>query len=86
MSVGGELIYKICVDSHTQETLHHQLCILTMPSLLKSLCLLAFAPLALAAAVPSQDDGLVERDTACHNGPLTRACWNNGYRLAHVEY
>ena len=80
MSVGGELIYKICIGSHTQKTLHHQLCILAMPSLLKSLCLFALAPLALAAAVPSQDAELFERDTACHNGPLTRACWNNGYR------
>jgi hypothetical protein len=51
-----------------------------MPSLLRSLCLLALAPLALAAVVPLQDVELVERDTACHNGPLTRACWNNGYR------
>jgi hypothetical protein len=86
MSVGGELIYNICIDSHTHKTPHHQSCILTMPSLLKSLCLLAFAPLALAAAVPSLDAELVGRDTACHNGPLTRACWNNGYRLAHMEY
>jgi hypothetical protein len=57
-----------------------------MPSLLRSLCLFDFAPLALAAAVPSLDAEIVERDTPCHNGPLTRACWNNGYRLAHMEY
>lgn len=51
-----------------------------MSSLYRRIFLLALAPLAWAAAVPSSDIGLIERDTACTNGPFTRACWKNGYR------
>jgi hypothetical protein len=73
MSVNGELIYSICIDSRTHKKSHPQSYITAMPSLLRSLFLFASAPLALAAAVPSQDAELVERDTACVNGPYTRA-------------
>ncbi|KAM0704513.1 hypothetical protein Q7P35_008747 [Cladosporium inversicolor] len=53
-----------------------------MASLCKGFCLLALAPLAWAAAVPSSDLGLVARDTVCTNGPFTRACWKDGYSIA----
>lgn len=53
-----------------------------MASLYRRFCLLALVPLAWAAAVPSSDLGLVEKDAACTNGPFTRACWKNGYSIA----
>jgi len=73
-------MYKMRIDPHPHRTLHLQAYLLTMLSLLKSLCLSALAPLALAAAVPSTDAELVDRDTACSNGPYTRECWHDGYR------
>jgi len=53
-----------------------------MVSLYKTLCLIASASLSLAAVLPATDAELVERDTACVNGPTTRACWKNGYSIA----
>lgn len=52
--------------------------------------LAALASVAVAAVVPeSRDLSIVEReanpataDSSCKNGPLTRACWSNGYSIA----
>lgn len=49
---------------------------------LRSFYFLAAVPLSLAAVLPSSDISLAERDTACTNGPYTRACWKNGYSIA----
>lgn len=49
-------------------------------------CLLALTSLASAAAVPAiPEHSLQERqtkDSACTNGPFSRACWKNGFSIA----
>ena len=55
-----------------------------MASLFKRLCLPALTLLTLTAALPASDVALTERDTACTNGPFTRACWKNGYRYVGI--
>lgn len=55
-----------------------------MASLFKRLCLPALTLLTLTAALPASDVGLTDRDTACTNGPFTRACWKNGYRYVGI--
>jgi FtsP/CotA-like multicopper oxidase with cupredoxin domain len=49
-------------------------------------CLLALTSLASAAAVPAiPESSLQERqtkDSACTNGPFSRACWKDGYSIA----
>jgi hypothetical protein len=70
----------VCESGSVRVYSHQLLVALAMASMFKRLCLFGLAPLALAAVLPSTDIGLVERDTACTNGPFTRACWKNGYR------
>lgn len=43
-------------------------------------CLTTFSSLSIGAVLPVKQ--IDERDTACTNGPLTRACWSNGYSIA----
>ena len=49
-------------------------------------CLLSLTSLASAAAVPAiPEHSLQERqtkDSACTNGPFTRACWKDGFSIA----
>jgi hypothetical protein len=70
----------VCWPESDQAYSHRLFVSCAMASMFKRLCLFGLAPLALAAVLPSTDVGLVERDTACTNGPFTRACWKSGYR------
>ena len=52
-----------------------------------SACLILFSPLIRAKAVPVElerhgTEVLAAPDPSCTNGPLTRACWKNGYSIA----
>lgn len=49
-------------------------------------CLLALNSLASAATLPAVPENTLQerqtKDSACTNGPFSRACWKNGYSIA----